>query len=109
MKTCQQKEKQRWNPGKTHIVKGESGLGFGPVCCCLSLGLSAVGDWAMLFTDKVAMLDPASTLDVGRSDTVGALGDGDVGGLKSSYLKTKCANIVWESFKKKKIVRKNKH
>jgi hypothetical protein len=52
----------------------------------------------MLFTDKVAMLDPASTLDVGRSDTVGALGDGDVGGLKSSYLKTKCANIVWESF-----------
>lgn len=56
----------------------------------------------MLFTDKVAMLDPPSTSDVGRSDAVGALGDGDVGGLKSSYLKTKCAHIVWESFKKKK-------
>lgn len=56
----------------------------------------------MLFTDKVAMLDPPSTSDVGRSDVVGALGDGDVGGLKSSYLKTKCAHFVWESLKKKK-------
>ena len=36
----------------------------------------------MLFTDNVVPWDPLSTGDI-----VGALGDGDEGGLRSSYLK----------------------
>lgn len=83
-------------PGKTHMVKGESGLGFGPVWCC-SLGLSSIGDWAMLLIDKLAMLEWLSNSNVGRGDAVGTVGDGDVGGLRSSYLKTKCAHDVQES------------
>lgn len=46
----------------------------------------------MLLTDRVALLDPPSILGVGRSDAVGALGDGDVGGFRSSYLKTEFAH-----------------
>lgn len=51
----------------------------------------------MLLIDKLAMLEWPSNSNVGRGDAVGAVGDGDVGGLRSSYLKTKCAHDVQES------------
>lgn len=40
----------------------------------------------MLLPEMPSILGPPSTGSVGRSDTVGALGDGEVGGFKSSYL-----------------------
>ncbi len=50
----------------------------------------------MLLIDNFATLDWPSTSDVGRSDAVGTVGDGDVGGLRSSYLKTKCLHYMKE-------------
>lgn len=38
----------------------------------------------MLLPEMLSILDPPSTGSVEGSDTVGALGDGDVGGFKSS-------------------------
>lgn len=63
----------------TYMVKGESGLGFVTAWHSSSTGLSAGRAWGMLFTN---------TDNGGGIDPDGALGDGDVGGLRSSYLRT---------------------
>lgn len=70
-------------------MNGDSGLGFGLLWYCFSSGLSPVESCAVLLTDKFPNGDPpSSSADGEKEDGLGALGDGDVGGLKSSYLKT---------------------
>lgn len=69
-------------------MNGDSGLGFGLLQCCFSSGLSPVESCAVLLIDKVPDGDPpSSAADGEREDKLRALGDGDAGGLKSSYLK----------------------
>lgn len=72
-------------------MKGDCGFGFGLVCWSVSLCVSSVGILTVLMTAKVPGWDPLSAAGVERSDVVGGLGDGDEGGLKSSYLQA-CHN-----------------
>jgi len=52
---------------------------------CSFFGSSAVESWAGPLLDIVSIFGTPAAAGV-ETDTVGALGDGDVGGFKSGYL-----------------------
>jgi hypothetical protein len=57
-------------------------------CCPSSFGLSSTEGWAGPLVDTASIFGTSLTEDV-DSDVIGALGDGELGGLKSAYLYTR--------------------
>lgn len=95
------------------MKKGDSGLGFGLVCCSLLLCASSVGGCTVLF--KVSIRDPLFATGSERTDKIGGVGvgvgddriggvgDGDEGGLKLSYLKT-CMPTISYNYSKRHVI-----
>lgn len=78
------RKKKIKNQEESHMVKGDNGLGFGSIWFCSStFVLYSPGSCVELPIDEV----PSTANGGEESVTYGALGDGDVGGFKSSYLK----------------------